>query len=144
MYSLDKAAYFARVARRNPSELWRVARIALTTAKFRFLKRCVGPGSVVGIGTTIVNSANVRIGRRVLLQDGVYIRAGPEGRVMIGDRAAINSFVRIFGHGSVTVGEDTQRGAVQLLLSDSVVVPRPPGRGASGVALVAMRAHTPR
>lgn len=133
MYSLDKAAYFARVARRNPSELWRVARIALTTAKFRFLKRCVGPGSVVGIGTTIVNSANVRIGRRVLLQDGVYIRAGPEGRVMIGDRAAINSFVRIFGHGSVTVGEDTQRGAVQLLLSDSVVVPRPPGRGASGV-----------
>jgi len=115
VYSLDKAAYLARVARRNPAELWRVARLALTTAKFRFVKRCVGPGSVVGIGTSIVNSANVRIGRGVLLQDWVYIRAGPEGRVTIGDRAAINSFVRIFGHGSVTIGEDTQIGPGSLI-----------------------------
>jgi acetyltransferase-like isoleucine patch superfamily enzyme len=115
MYTLDKAGYFLRILARNPSELWRIFRIGLTTARFRYLSRCVGPGSVVGVGTEVVNSANVRMGARVLLQDYVYIRAGAEGRVTIADRVAINSFCRIFGHGSVTVGEDTQIGPGSLI-----------------------------
>jgi len=113
--SRNKAAYLVRIATRNPAELWRLFRVGLTTAKFRYLARCVGSGSVVGVGTSIVNSANVRIGRDVLLQDWVYIRAGSEGTVIIGDRAAINSFCRIFGHGSVTIGEDTQIGPGTLI-----------------------------
>lgn len=110
MFVLNRASYLARVAARNPLELWRLLRIALITAKYRYVARCAGPGCVLGIGTEIVNSANVRLGRNVLLQDHVYIRAGAEGSVTIGDRAAINSFCRIFGHGSVTVGEDAQLG----------------------------------
>lgn len=115
MYVLDRAAYLARIATRNPLELWRVVRIALISAKYRYLVRCAGPGCVLGVGTEIVNSANVRLGRGVLLQDHVYIRAGAEGSVRIGDRAAINSFCRIFGHGSVTVGDDTQLGPGTLI-----------------------------
>jgi len=115
MYTLDKAGYFLRILTRNPSELWRLFRIGVTTARLRYLARCVGPGSVVGVGTKVVNSANVRMGARVLLQDYVYIRAGAEGRVIIADRVAINSFCRIFGHGSVMVGEDTQIGPGSLI-----------------------------
>ena len=48
MYRLDKIGYFLRVLKGDPGELLRVARIAWTTAKFRYLKRCVGVGSVIG------------------------------------------------------------------------------------------------
>jgi acetyltransferase-like isoleucine patch superfamily enzyme len=82
--------------------------MGLTTFKFRCIKRCIGAGTIVGTGTVIVNSANVRIGRGCLLQDAVYIRAGTEGEIAIGDGAALNSFCRIFGHGGVEIGEDTQ------------------------------------
>ena len=75
MFVLNRASYLARVAARNPLELWRLLRIALITAKYRYVARCAGPGCVLGIGTEIVNSANVRLGRNVLLQDHVYIRA---------------------------------------------------------------------
>jgi len=115
MYKLDKTGYFLSVLRRNPSELLRIVRIGWCTFKHRYLKRCVGPGTIVGTGTQIINSANVRIGAKCLLQDSVYIRAGTEGRVTIGDRAAINSFCRIFGHGSVEIGVDTQIGPGSLI-----------------------------
>lgn len=115
MFELNRTGYLGGVLRRNPLELWRLARVALVTFKYRYLIRCAGPGSVLGVGTEIVNSANVRLGRGVLLQDHVYIRAGTEGQVRIGDRAAINSFCRIFGHGSVTVGDDTQLGPGTLI-----------------------------
>src|SRR5687767_9592100 len=108
MFKLNRLAYLTGVLRHNPLELWRLFRVALVTFKYRFLFRCAGAGSVLGVGTEIVNTANVRLGRGVLLQDHVYIRAGTEGSVRIGDRAAINSFCRIFGHGAVTIGEDTQ------------------------------------
>lgn len=115
MYRLDKIGYFLRVLKGDPGELLRVARIAWTTAKFRYLKRCVGAGSVIGAATQIVNSGNVRIGRNCLLQDAVYIRAGTQGRVVIADRAAINSFCRFFGHGGIEIGEDTQVGPGTLI-----------------------------
>ncbi|MEW6299076.1 MAG: acyltransferase [Thermodesulfobacteriota bacterium] len=115
MYTLNKVAYLTRVLRKNPSELWRLLRIGLTTAKYRYVKRCVGKGTVVGTRTEIINSANVRIGNGCLLQDAVYIRAGAEGSVTIGDRAALNSFCRLFGHGSIEIGEDAQLGPGTLI-----------------------------
>ncbi len=115
MYKLERLKYLGHILRSNPSELFRLLSIGLTTAKFRYVKRCVGRSTIVGTRTEIVNSANVRIGERCLLQDAVYIRAGAEGRVTIGDRAAINSFCRIFGHGSVAIGEDTQLGPGTLI-----------------------------
>jgi acetyltransferase-like isoleucine patch superfamily enzyme len=115
MYTLDKFAYFARVIKTNPSELFRLLRIGLTTVKFRYIKRCIGKGTVVGMRTEITNSANVRIGNDCLLQDGIYMRAGTEGRITIGDRAALNSFCRLFGHGTITIGEDTQIGPCSLV-----------------------------
>jgi acetyltransferase-like isoleucine patch superfamily enzyme len=115
MYTLDKITYLRRVISTNPFELWRLVRIGLTTAKYRHLKRCVGKGTIVGARTEIINSANVHIGSNCLLQDAIYIRAGVEGRIIIGDRVAINSFCRFFGHGSIEIGEDTQIGPGSLI-----------------------------
>jgi acetyltransferase-like isoleucine patch superfamily enzyme len=115
MYTLSRTRYLLRVLTTNPSEVVRAVRIALATARLRYVTRCLGPDSVVGVGVTVVNSANVRMGRGVLLQDGVYLRAGTEGRITIADRVAINSFARIFGHGSITIGEDTQIGPGALI-----------------------------
>jgi len=115
MDRIDKLRYLVRVIKHNPSELLRLLIIGLTTAKYRYLKRCIGKGTIVGPGTQIVNSANVHIGDDCLLQDSVFIRAGTEGKVTIGDRAALNSFCRLFGHGSIEIGEDTQLGPGSLI-----------------------------
>jgi acetyltransferase-like isoleucine patch superfamily enzyme len=115
VYTLDKSAYLSRVLRENPSELYRLLGIGLTTAKYRYLKRCIGKGTVVGRRTEIINSAHVHIGSGCLLQDAVYIRAGTEGNIVIGDRSALNSFCRLFGHGSIEIGEDTQIGPGSLI-----------------------------
>ena len=114
-YELDKSGYLARLVRQNPSELLRIVGVALSTFKFRYIKRCAGAGSIIGPHTVIINSANVRIGARCWFQDRIYIRAGTQGRVEIGDRVAINSFVRMFGHGLITVGDDTQIGPSTLI-----------------------------
>jgi acetyltransferase-like isoleucine patch superfamily enzyme len=115
VYTLNKFTYLVHVIKTNPSELYRLLRIGLTTAKYRYVKRCVGKGTLVGVRTEIINSANVRIGAECLLQDAIYIRAGTEGRITIGDRAALNSFCRLFGHGSIEIGEDTQIGPGSLI-----------------------------
>lgn len=95
---------------RDPSEIFRLAGIALSTVKFRYLKRCAGPGCVFGNGNRIINAANVDIGRGCLFQDSVYIRAGAFGRVSIGDHVAINSFCQLYGHGGITLGDEAQLG----------------------------------
>ena len=110
MHTPDKKTYLLDLIKHDPFELLRLANVALTTANYRYLRRCVGPGSTVEPQTKIVNAANVRIGRDVLLKEAIYIRAGTQGRVEIGDRAAINGFCRFFGHGGITIGEDTQIG----------------------------------
>jgi acetyltransferase-like isoleucine patch superfamily enzyme len=107
---VNRSKYFSRILKTNPFELWRILMIALNTAKYRYLLRCIGKGTVVGVRTEIVNSANVKIGRDCLLQDAVYIRAGTDGKITMGDRAAINSFARLFGHGTIEIGEDAQIG----------------------------------
>ena len=115
MYVLDKFGYFVSVLRNNPSELFRLVRIGLNTARYRYVSRCAGQGTVFGTGTQIINSANVRIGKKCLFLDSVYIRAGTQGKVMIADRVAINSFCRFFGHGLIKIGEDTQIGPGTLI-----------------------------
>jgi acetyltransferase-like isoleucine patch superfamily enzyme len=115
VYTLDKFTYLVRVIKTNPSELCRLLHIGLTTAKYRYIKRCVGKGTIVGVRTEIINSANVSIGDGCLLQDAIYIRAGTEGKIIIRDRAALNSFCRLFGHGCIEIGEDTQIGPCSLI-----------------------------
>lgn len=110
MYTLDRYGYLLHVIKRNPSEVLRLISIAVATAKYRYLKRCVGKGTIVEPRTQIINTANVRIGNDVLLKEGTYLRAGAEGKITIGDRAALNCFCRLFGHGPIEIGEDTQIG----------------------------------
>lgn len=112
---VKKKAYFFEILKQNPFELIRMFNIVLTTAKYRYLRGCIGKGTVVGTKTEIVNSNNVRIGRDCLLQDGIYIRAGTQGKIIIEDRAAINSFARLFGHGGIRIGEDAQIGPGTLI-----------------------------
>ena len=59
----------------------------------------------------MINRANIRIGSACLIQDRVYLRAGVDGSIEIGDGAALNSFVQIYGHGGVKIGAATQIGA---------------------------------
>jgi acetyltransferase-like isoleucine patch superfamily enzyme len=106
----DRLDYLLRTARHNPSELPRILRVALKTFWFRWIKRCIGSGTIVGEKTVFINSANIRIGSGCLIQDRVYIRAGASGKVSIGDGAAINSHVQIYGHGGVLIGEHAQIG----------------------------------
>jgi acetyltransferase-like isoleucine patch superfamily enzyme len=115
MYTLDKAGYLVKVLKNDPLELLRLLSIGLNTARYRYLQKCVGKGTIVGRHTEIINTSRVKIGRGCLLQDGIYLRAGTEGEIVIGDRAALNSFCRIFGHGRVEIGEDTQIGPGSLI-----------------------------
>ena len=101
--------------KRDPFEGLRLLRIGLATFRMRYVLRSAGPGCVFGTGNRIINAANVRIGRDCLFQDSIYIRAGVQGRVDIGDRVAINSFVQIYGHGGVTIGADSQLGPGTIL-----------------------------
>jgi acetyltransferase-like isoleucine patch superfamily enzyme len=110
METRQKATSLLRVITTNPSEFWRVLRIGLASARYRYLTRCVGRGTVVGVRTQIINAANVRIGQDCVLQDDIYLRAGTEGRITIGDRATLDSFCRLFGHGAIDIGADTQIG----------------------------------
>ena len=111
----NKFGYFLYVLRTNPSELLRLFRVGWNTFDCRYIKRCGGRGTVVGTGIQIINSANVKIGQDCLLQDSIYIRAGTQGRVTIGNRAALNSFCRLFGHGTIEIGDDAQIGPGTLI-----------------------------
>ncbi len=115
MHTPHKFRYLLQVTLSNPSELLRLAGVAWTTFIYRFIKRCAGPGTVVEPGTRAIHPANIRIGAGCLIKEGVYLRAGPEGRVIIHDRAALNAFCRIFGHGGVEIGRETQIGPATLI-----------------------------
>ena len=105
-----KAQYLLRVALRNPSEFFRIARVALTSFRYRWIHRCVGQNTVVGEGTIMVNSANINIGSNCLLQDRVYLRAGIDGHIELSDGVALNSFVQMYGHGGIRIGKNSQIG----------------------------------
>jgi acetyltransferase-like isoleucine patch superfamily enzyme len=58
----------------------------------------------------MINGANIKIGSDCLLKDRVYLRAGIEGRIVLDDFAALNSFVQLYGHGGIKVGKHSQIG----------------------------------
>jgi acetyltransferase-like isoleucine patch superfamily enzyme len=115
MVHIHKFHYFLHTLTQDPSELLRLFSIGVTTVNFRYLKRCVGKGTIVEPQTKVINAANVLIGKNCLLKEAVYIRAGTQGRVILGDRVAINGFCKIYGHGSVEIGADTQIGPCTLI-----------------------------
>ena len=69
MYKLDKLVYLASVLKHDPFELIRLAGIAINTAKYRYVVRCAGRGSIVGRHTEIINASRVHIGQKVLLPE---------------------------------------------------------------------------
>ena len=102
--------YVLKTLVRNPFELLRLARVAWTTFKYRYIHRCAGANTVIGEATVMINKMNIRIGSACLIQDRVYLRAGVDGSIEVGDGAALNSFVQIYVHGSVKIGASTQIG----------------------------------
>jgi acetyltransferase-like isoleucine patch superfamily enzyme len=54
-----------------------------------------------------------------MILDNVYMRAGMNGSIRIGDSCAINSFAKIFGHGGVTMGANSQIGPGSLVTTTS-------------------------
>lgn len=110
MIYLEKGQYLSEVLKHNQSELLNLFRAAVTTLKFRFIKKCVGSGTIVREKTRMINSANIRFGQGCLVRDSVYLRAGTRGRILIGNGCGLNSFCRLFGHGGIEIGDDTYCG----------------------------------
>jgi acetyltransferase-like isoleucine patch superfamily enzyme len=111
----DKKKYLVSALLRNPFELIRYLRVGWATFRYRFIHRCIGSGTIVGEGAVLINTANIRVGSGCLLQDRIYIRAGMKGSVTIEDGVALNSFVKIFGHGGVRIGKSAQIGPGTIL-----------------------------
>ena len=105
-----KSSYIVQVLLKNPSEILRIFRVAITSFKFRYLYRCTGRKTVVGERAVFINSANIRIGENCLIQDRVYFRAGLDGHIRLGDGAAVNSYVQMYGHGGIDIGDNAQVG----------------------------------
>jgi len=105
-----KLNYIIQIVLKNPSEIVRLLRVALASFKFRYLYRCTGRKTVVGERTVFINSANIRIGEGCLIQDRVYFRAGLDGHIRLGDGAAVNSYVQMYGHGGIDIGDNAQVG----------------------------------
>lgn len=110
-----KVSLLLTILLKEPAEIFRIAAVAWNTFIYCYIKRNIGKGSVVGGNLTIINASNVSFGKKCLLQDSVYIRAGREGKVVAGDGVALNSFVKIFGHGTVEIGDNTQLGPGTLI-----------------------------
>jgi len=104
---LEKKKYLLSVLKHNPSELINLFRTALTTLKFRYIKRCVGKGTIVREKTRMINSANIKIGEGCLIRDSVYFRAGRQGKISIGNGCGVNSYSKFFGHGGIEIADDT-------------------------------------
>lgn len=112
---VDVKGRLARAIRSNPLEWIQIALAALNTLRCRYVLRCVGRGTVVGRGAKIVNFNNVAIGSGCFIQEYVYMRAGSEGFIRIGNDCAVNSFAKLFGHGGIEIGDRTQLGPACLI-----------------------------
>ena len=109
----------SKIIRQHPFEWVTTIRTLLTTLKYRFVFPCTAKGCIVGFNTQIINFTRVNICKYAFLQDHVYLRAGMDGFITIGEGVAINSFAKIFGHGGVTVGNNAQIGPGALLTTTS-------------------------
>ena len=109
------ASRLSKIIRQHPFEWITTIRTLLTTMKYRFIYPCTAKGCIVGFNTQIINFTRVNINKNAFLQDHVYLRAGMDGFITIGEGVAVNSFAKIFGHGGVTVGNYAQIGPGALL-----------------------------
>jgi len=112
---IDKKYYIIKLLHSNPLELLHLVKTALKTFQYRYIYRCVKAKTIIGKATEIINFSNVQIGKNCLILDHVYIRAGLDGEVIIGDFCAINSFAKLFGHGGIKIGAHSQIGPDCLL-----------------------------
>jgi len=112
---INKKEYLIRLLRSNPLEILPILSTALKTFQYRYIQRCIGKKTIVGKGTEIFNFSNVKIGSHCLIQDHVYIRAGFQGNITIGNYCAINGFAKLFGHGGIEIGDYTQIGPGSLI-----------------------------
>lgn len=107
---INKYSYILTLLKTNPGELFDVLGSALTTFQYRYIRRCIGKNTIIRQRTVIRNYANVSIGEGSILQDFVYIRAGIQGKVVLGKGCMVNSFCRLFGHGGIEIGDNAQLG----------------------------------
>ena len=112
---IDKKKHILKLLKKNPLEWLHILSTVMKTFDYRYVRRCVGKKTIVGKKTEIINFSQVKIGSHCLIQDHVYIRAGLEGKVRIGDYCAINSFARLFGHGGIKMGNHSQIGPGSLI-----------------------------
>ena len=112
---VDVKGRLGKALRSNPLEWIPIILSALNTLRCRHVLRCVGGGTVVGRGTKIVNFTNVAIGSGCFLQEYVYMRAGSDGFIRMGNDCAVNSFAKLFGHGGIEIGDRTQLGPACLI-----------------------------
>jgi acetyltransferase-like isoleucine patch superfamily enzyme len=107
---INKLGRLRKLLRGHPLEWIRLFSTVWSTIKYRYIFRCAGQGTIIGGKTGINNFTRVKIGKRCLIQDQVYMRAGADGYINLGDQCAINSFAKLFGHGGIDVGANTQLG----------------------------------
>ena len=119
MVPLKKMEYFQAVLKHDRMELLSLARTLVATAYYRYVRRCIGRGTIVREGSQLFNCANIKIGNDCLLQGSVYLRAGVEGSIILGNGCALNSFCNFFGHGGITIGDDTQCGPGTTITTSS-------------------------
>lgn len=116
---IDKMSRIKGLIFSNPLEWIHLAKVAFSTFWCRYVLRCVGSGTIVGGKVNMINPGNIRIGRESLILDQVYMRAGAEGYIHVGNNCAINSYAKIFGHGGVEIGNNSQVGPGALITTTS-------------------------
>lgn len=116
---INRFDYIFKLILTNPFEIFSYLPTAWATFKYRFLLRCSGKGTIVGRGTNIINFSKLTIGNHCLIMDHVYIRCGVTGKVAIGDYCAVNSHAKLFGHGGIYIGQQSQVGPAAILTTTS-------------------------
>jgi len=112
---INKLERIRKLLRSHPLEWIRLLPAVFSTLKYRYVFRCADKGTIIGGNTDIINFSRVSIGKRCLIQDHVYLRAGPDGYINLADHCAVNSFARLFGHGGIDVGAHSQLGPGVLI-----------------------------
>lgn len=107
---IDKKEFLLNLLKHHPLEIFSYLPTALKTLQYRLIYRCIGPKTIVGGYTHIVNTFNVAIGSNCLILDHVYLRAGVQGKITIGNFCAINSHAKLFGHGGIYIDDYAQIG----------------------------------
>lgn len=115
MRHVDIAQRLRQAAHAHPLDWIHLGATAAATAKHRLVSRCIGPATIVGRNTRMLDPRNIRVGSHCLILDHVYLRAGQQGRIQVGDYCAINTHAKLFGHGGIVIGDYTQLGPGSLI-----------------------------